>query len=636
MNKIYLLLMLLASTHFLSAQYESFRSPENCVKKSEQFENFSPKLRQPSFVRKSAQSAYGTNIGTTTYDLQSNYGVGNSRIVRYDDGAIAALWTQSLDANGGHPDRGTGYNYYNPGTQSWGQGQTGQFGLSTLRTGWPQLVQLSAGELALQHDFGGGSVNTNSRTSRGSGLWSASQSVGFSGVWPRAVAWGDTVHMISVDNTPGYTVNGIEIPMEYHRSDDGGQTWSISKFSNFPNYDTSTFWFANIGADIYAIDAYKNHVSIVVGGSWDALILYKSDNYGEAGSWTLTEIYRPDSAYSFVDTTSFLYIVPTVSSEVSVVIDDNGITHVSTTGFGVRWDFGQPKPQDPNGDRFFYPLTCLGLYYWNDTMPTMDYVVNEFVTDAPPPAGNVWEPVASFYDYTMDSVYNAPGTRDSIGDYNGGVGGHTSIAIDNNDGVFIVWSQVAEATFSLFDNYHRDLYMVYSFDNGASWSDIESVALFELLDDGITGGSVGEEDVYPSTIKRVGSDDLLHMVFQTDLEAGVHVQGDMHAITQNEIIYFPIDINPLRPVSISDAFEKADKINVFPNPAHDFVRITCEKKIEMPQVSLADALGKMVPVKMKTLDSRYIDLDLRNTDPGLYFLRYRDGDYEETKKIVIE
>lgn len=628
--------MLLASTHFLSAQYETFRSPDNCVKKPEQFENFSPKLQQPSYVRKSAQSAYGTNIGTTTYDLQSNFGVGNSRIVRYDDGAIATLWTQSLDANGGHPDRGTGYNYYNPVTQSWGSGQTGQFGLSTLRTGWPQLVQLSAGELALQHDFGGGFVNANSRTTRGSGLWTASSSVGFSGVWPRAVAWGDTVHMITVDNTPGYNINGIEIPLEYHRSDDGGQTWAISKYSNFPNYDTSTFWFANIGADIYAIDAYKNHVSIVVGGAWDALVLYKSDNYGADGSWTLTEIYRPDSAYSFVDTTSFLHIVPTVSSEVSVVIDNNGISHVSTTGFGVRWDFGQPKPQDPNGDRFFYPLTCLGLYYWNDTMPTMDYVTNEFVTDAAPPAGNIWEPVASYYDYTLDSIYNAPGTRDSIGDYNGGVGGHSSIAIDNNGGVFIVWSQVAEAAFSLFDNYHRDLYMVYSFDNGASWSDIQSVALFELLDDGITGGSVGEEDVFPSTIKRLGSDDLLHMVFQTDLEAGLHVQGDMHAITQNEIIYFPIDISTIRPVGLSDEVDEVEIARVYPNPTTEVIHLSFEKNIISAEIQMVNTLGEVMHVSTKRIDAKNYQIDLRNCDPGLYFIKYSDGDHEETKKIVVQ
>jgi hypothetical protein len=53
---------------------------------------------------------WGTQIGKTFYDLQSNVSVGN-RIVRHSDGTVSAVWIESCAA--GAPSfstRGTGYN----------------------------------------------------------------------------------------------------------------------------------------------------------------------------------------------------------------------------------------------------------------------------------------------------------------------------------------------------------------------------------------------------------------------------------------------------------------------------------------------------------------------------------------------
>ena len=52
-----------------------------------------------------------TDIGWTTYDLQTNNSVQN-RIVVHNNGTMSAAWTMSAELNALWNDRGTGYNYF--------------------------------------------------------------------------------------------------------------------------------------------------------------------------------------------------------------------------------------------------------------------------------------------------------------------------------------------------------------------------------------------------------------------------------------------------------------------------------------------------------------------------------------------
>lgn len=632
MKKLYLLgLSICLISMSLLAQNKRFTNFDNQRPKQEVFEDF-PVLPQQSYVKRTGSAPYGTVVGTSTYDLQNNYSVGNTRIHQYPNGEITTVWTQSVDANGGHPDRGTGYNVYDPNSSAWGTPTTLQHGINQVRTGWPMLAPLDNGELVLSHDFAQNYMIAARRNNTGSGIWTEAP-VGFSGVWGRAATVSDTVHMITVNNNPSFFINGIGIPLEYHRSDDGGQSWAISSYSNFPGYDTTTFWFANIGADGYAIDAYDNYVAIVVGGGWDPLVLYKSDNYGADGSWTQRIIFQQDSSYSSFDSAGLIHAVPSVSEDVSLVLDDTGGVHISTTGFAVRWDRGQNKPQDPNGGRFFYPDLCAGIYYWNESMPDMDYVINPFVTEAPAP-GNVWNPIAMYFDYTQDSVYNVT-TTDSIGTYNGGLAGHSTISIDNNGGVYIAWSQVAEELQPLFANYFRDIYFAYSFDGGSTWGDIVSVGGIEVGDDGLTGGTLAEEDVYPTTPKRVGSDDLLHIMFQSDMEAGVHVNGTAHAITTNDMTYYPLDISQFRPTAIENIVEEDADFKVFPNPAEEEFYISL--KGNKDEIRITDLMGRTLnAVNFELIENGLYRVNSSEITPGIYLLHTTENGTRASQKIVIK
>lgn len=610
-------------------------SIQNQKRKSQISEYAKSVNKNPEVFSGNSVNSYGTVIGQTSYDQQSNYGTGTSKIQQFDNGKIAAVWMQSLNIFGGHADLGTGYNVFDPISQSWDTGETHFYGLNTIRTGWPQLLKLNSSELTIQHDFSVSDIVINDRDTIGTGSWGTSQSISLDAVWPRAVSVGDTIHMIALDNQNG-AHNGINNPMKYFRSDDAGQSWAITSYVNFPSYDDTTFWFSEISADAYAIDAYKNFVSIAIGGGWDPLVLYKSDNYGEDGSWTKTIIYKPDHSYGFIDSLNLRYIVPSLSSELSIVIDKNGITHLSTTGLSINWYFGETKPQTSTGLRQFNPLTSLGIYYWNENMGSIDHIYNEFISTDPAP-GNVMSPISYYFDYTGDGNYNIPNNSDDIGTYNSGLAGHTNIALDQDSGIFLTWSQVAETSTQLLADNFRDLFFAYSFDYGASWNGPINLAGLEVADDGFSGGTLAEEDVFPSTIKRVGNDDKLHMIFQTDGQAGMHVSGDMHPIAMNDIVYYPIDIQYFRNISaINDNTNVSFEFKVYPNPVSDLVNISFQESTEIQSVEIMNLIGRSVE-EFEIKDSKKdLRLNIEGLEKGIYLLKINSNNRNIIKKIVVK
>lgn len=629
MKKHFVIVALLCAAQFTHAQNPDYLSLMNRKKKSS-FSNSRVSGQQNQANRHNTIS-YGVSIGQTSYDLQSNHGAGTSRILKYPDGTITTVWAQSLDLNGNHPDRGTGYAVYDPTSQQWENIVMGWHGINTTRTGWPQILQVPNGELTIQHDYGASRIITNQRDTLGQGFWGLSMGYNLDAVWPRAVAVGDTIHMISIDNqTSG--INGIEKPLEYHRSDDGGQSWAIQKYSNFPNYSDTTFRFGELEGDAYAIDAYGNHVAFVVGGGWDPVVLYKSDNFGAPGSWSKTIIFSPDTGYGYTDWINNQYIVPTLSSELSIVIDKTGKAHVATTGFAVGWSFGEDKPQNTLGERYYYPLASLGIYHWSEGMGTADYVYNEFL-DQNMPSGNVLIPISHFHDYSGDGIYNVPADIDSIGAYFGGLAGHTSISVDQDSGVYIVWSQVAEITIPLLQKVYRDLYFAYSFDGGRSWNGAVNIASLEVADDGFTGGTISEEDVFPSTIRRVDADDRLDMIFQTDINAGMHVQGDLHGIGHSDIVYYPIDISYFRNINRLENKPNLDnQITVYPNPGRGKFHFKLDDEQTFDHIRVMNLVGSTLMEQKLPFNEKTIDIShLQN---GIYLIQFQKQGHSVTKKII--
>lgn len=74
-----------------------------------------------------------------------------------------------------------------------------------------------------------------------------------------------------------------------------------------------------------------------------------------------------------------------------------------------------------------------------------------------------------------------------------------------------------------------------------------------------------------------------------------------------------------------------DPVQVYPNPTQNIVTIITKKKIEI--VSLTDASGRIVSYHLNKMDSGYT-LPLSHLTEGVYFLKYKMGEKEFTKKII--
>lgn len=74
-----------------------------------------------------------------------------------------------------------------------------------------------------------------------------------------------------------------------------------------------------------------------------------------------------------------------------------------------------------------------------------------------------------------------------------------------------------------------------------------------------------------------------------------------------------------------------DPVQIYPNPAQHLINISSKKRIEV--LSLTDFSGRMVHYHLNKTDSGYI-LPLLHLSSGVYFLQYKAGEKEFTKKII--
>ena len=74
-------------------------------------------------------------------------------------------------------------------------------------------------------------------------------------------------------------------------------------------------------------------------------------------------------------------------------------------------------------------------------------------------------------------------------------------------------------------------------------------------------------------------------------------------------------------VSIKD-IKRDGTLKVFPNPAQDRISINLNKSHpEVEVLELFDTRGKKLMHQLVPSDGNFLELDLRNYDPGLYLLR---------------
>lgn len=117
------LLLLLITSNISSQDLKPLKTNAN-LKKGHQIESICfdvPPLSEhssesniPSILSATNRSGVESFIGSTLYDLQTNFST-TPRLYNFGDGTLSAVWTQGNTPTA-YPSRGTGYNHFD---QDW-------------------------------------------------------------------------------------------------------------------------------------------------------------------------------------------------------------------------------------------------------------------------------------------------------------------------------------------------------------------------------------------------------------------------------------------------------------------------------------------------------------------------------------
>jgi hypothetical protein len=73
---------------------------------------------------------------------------------------------------------------------------------------------------------------------------------------------------------------------------------------------------------------------------------------------------------------------------------------------------------------------------------------------------------------------------------------------------------------------------------------------------------------------------------------------------------------------------------VYPNPATDVVNISLSNELSNTEVSIVDAMGRVV--LNQSIENDFVSLDVAGLEGGIYFVKISNGEAVETKTVVIK
>ncbi len=553
-------------------------------------------------------------IGQSTYDLQTNSS-SQSRLLVGDDGTITAAWILSRSFMEDYADRGTGINQRSNGV--WNA--IPDMRIEGSRTGWPSLIRLGDNSL---HVTAHGSTNLLQTMKFNEGAWVPSEipnATPFGLLWPRSAAGGpdgNTIHVIGL-TTPsgalgGEIYEGVDGNLLYYRSLDGGETWDIAD-QTFEGIDSTTYAF--ISADNYTLVARDETIAMVVFGEWGDIALFKSTDNG--ATWPKTVIsdfpldgYVINSGYTideipedpFAPDSLAIY---TSDGSGSAVIDATGMVHVTYADAYVM-----DEDTSDNVSSFFPGWS--GISYWNESI--MDPLLVGELLDVD---GND----------TIDIEF------DDIPRYgNSTITSMPTMAIDDQGGIFIVYSAVSEANYNELDEQnYRHLIAIKSEDNGQTWS-----PGYDLINPEISDPEFYEfvEAVYPSAYPYI-VDDTMHLIYQQDFIPGHRFIDSLDAFADNFIVHVPLAVGdiPSGEIVSSNDFAYEIPVKVYPTITVDDVQIEWSQWSETPiNVQVFDVLGHQVHAERITTERPKISLS--EFAAGSYYLRFSSEEGYALRKVI--
>ena len=556
-------------------------------------------------------------IGQSLYDQQTNASCQN-RIYYFEDGFIGATWTYGIDMPNS-PDRGTGYNYFD-GTvwQPWPTER-----IESQRSGWPSYAPLGEnGELIVAHLSGADSVGLifNKRILKGEGEWTESLFQGPPGyesiIWPRMVTGGlnhNHIYLIastvpSSNNGPPYM--GLDVALLYSKSTDEGETWDIQN-QILPEMDSTEY--NGFTGDCYAFaEPKENIIAFVVGSNKTDMFLMKSTDYGQTFEKTIIW----DNPYDTILQPDTLYCV---DGSLSVTLDMTGKAHVV---------FGIISTYFNNG--LYINKLVDGVGYWHEEMEPFSSNINALNPEGGPGSELIpdYNLIGWAQDINGDSAVNYIMNSYSYYIFHG-ASSMVQIVSDEQNRLFLVYSSITENYHNGSENYRR-LWMRASLNGGQTWGHFYHY-------DGNNPNSIYNEYTFPSCASF--SDDYIYLIYQTDNEPGLNVQGQS-AYTENFIHFAQIPKDEI--VGIEQNSQSLKEFNVsqnFPNPftKSTTIKVKLQKPAEL-KLKIVNMLGEKVyelPVKRGNVGFNTFTIQDDNLSPGIYFYTVNAGESSVTKKMIV-
>jgi hypothetical protein len=568
-------------------------------------------MYSPGYFPKSAPGVTETPIGMTLYDLQTNAAIQN-RIYAYPDGTVGAVWTTGwVPPATAFADRGTGYNYFD-GT-SWGEIPTARIASENKKNGWPSYAPLGAGEMVISHTGASGLFFTR-RPAKGTGDWTTSLIPTTANyTWPRAVTNGNSIHLLV---NSGALYQGLTNALFYYRSTDAGATFTGPTI--LPGLDATALGlhtnFAGIDGDNYSWAAPRGDtLAFVVTNSWGRIWIFKS--FDDGLNWTKI------TAFQFPSTVVADLPYGTHDEISALAVDKHGKVHLAIGRMVVLDDALATAGSQ------YRPYTD-GLVYWNENMPPLDTTqLNN--PDTLWAHGN-W--IAGMSDYNNNDTIDFPtvGTGEfPFGLYEGSMSSMAQIAVDNDDNVFVSFSQCRE---DLINNgaepnaqIYRHLFLTSKMASEGEW--IEPRDLTDDIEHAY------DECVFASMSFTMN--DKLHLIYQVDPEPGLSIRGDEDPTfvdTYLNYLTFPTFVS-VKPVDI------AKDVMVSPNPASDFANVqVLLKSSQKVELNVYDVMGKLVMntnYGEQTTGYHTYKVNTSSLPAGIYLFTIKAGASQTTKKVIV-
>lgn len=591
-------------------------------------------------------STIGTKqvVGKTTYDLQTNGALQNRLMVVGSE--VHAAWTMSTEINvtasSPYADRGTGYAFHN-GT-AWGAPPTARIEPNT-RTGFGAMGVNGNGNVVYASHSAAYDIMLSEKVS---GTWNTvttSLTNTSTAIWPDLATSGNWMYLICGSQDSNTRTNGIRNGYFFSRSDDNGATW-IDNMIPMPLIDSVGHYRG--GGNSYSISARDSIVAICFGDFGTDLTMLTSRDYG--ATWDRTVIwdwpidhYNPTNitdtnADNIEDT---LY---TIDGSFDLALDKDGEAHIAFPIIQIYND-------GPGVAGYTYRPYTSRIIYYNSIGDSLLLADNIFALHHLGCDGDTstFTAMTNYTSGTGDAAYNTLSLLTMP---------QMSINETNND-VYITYTSVVDGDLTEIDIAHPYWFGTSGLD-GQPYRDV--MVLVSTNNGGTFGYPVNitrtshYEEVYPSVPERVAGP-FLHVLYQGDIEPGNIMQNDdtYDSDFENWMIYQKVAISEIiaesanitapcnqfeLPLAINNVTELENgQVNVYPNPAVDFITVDLELENTAKSVSydLYDLTGRVISsVNHTNVSTDHVQINVQGISAGSYILKINADNAVSSHKISVK